>query len=358
MGMIDISSIIDVRDGKNPTIETYKELELAYVFFNERLFQNQLPPCLITLQREKRTLGYHSHGRFVNADGEKIDELALNPSYFGVRSIKQTLSTLVHEQAHALMDVLGIQSRRGYHCKKWGNIMKNIGLYPSNTGKFGGKETGQQMSHYIIQGGPFDLACDELLSHEFKLSWFDRYPPCSPMDLDVPLPSSFLVTTVAIQPKKPPKPVCLEDEDDDFSRTIILGVTSDISRVNKVLGLDDDDDYSDDDDEDNSDTKTTSYVAPVAELGISKPDVLVSDIIQPEKGKVIDEDEDQIIIEIEDDGPSGISVDLLNKPTTENNSNRLKYRCSICNAQVWGKPKLKLKCGEDTCKDNFLTVVE
>lgn len=355
MAMIDISSIVDVRDGGHPTIETYKELELAYVFFNERLFQNQLPPCLITLQREKRTLGYHSHGRFVNADGEKIDELALNPSYFGVRSIKQTLSTLVHEQAHALMDVLGIQSRRGYHCKKWGNIMKNIGLYPSNTGKFGGKETGQQMSHYIIQGGLFDVACDELLSHEFKLSWFDRYPPCSPIDLDVPLPSSFLVTTVAIQPKKPPKPVCLEDdEDDEFDRTITLDLTGDLSRVNKVLGFDDD--YMDD--EDDSDAITTTYVAPVAELGTSKPDVLVSDIVKSEKGKVIDEDEDQIIIEVEDDGLSGISIDLLNKPTTENHSNRLKYRCSICNVQVWGKPKLKLKCGEENCKDNFLTVVE
>lgn len=355
--MLDLSSIVDVKSGIRPTIETYRELELAYVFFNERLFENKLPSCLITLQREKRTLGFHAHGRFVNANGEKIDELALNPSYFGVRSIKQTLSTLVHEQAHALMDVLGIQSRRGYHCKKWGNIMKNIGLHPSNTGRFGGKETGQQMSHYIIKGGAFDLACDELLSSEFKLSWFDRYPPCSPMDLDVPLPSSFLVTTVAIQPKISPKPICLEDEDEDRAMSggfITLDLTGDISRVNKVLGLDDDD-YIDDEKKDK-----TSYIAPAAELGSTSTTdaVLISDVLKGDNSKVIDENEDQIVIEIEDDGISGIDVDLLNKPNNDNNSNRVKYRCPICLAQVWGKPKLKLKCGEENCKDALLTIIE
>ncbi len=35
-----------------PTPETYEELQHAYDFFDERLFNNELPPCLITLQRE------------------------------------------------------------------------------------------------------------------------------------------------------------------------------------------------------------------------------------------------------------------------------------------------------------------
>jgi hypothetical protein len=33
------------------------------------------------------------------------------------------------------------------------------------------------MSHYIIEGGAFENACIELLSTEFKLSWYDKYPP-------------------------------------------------------------------------------------------------------------------------------------------------------------------------------------
>jgi hypothetical protein len=31
--------------------------------------------------------------------------------------------------------------------------MKTVGLYPSNSGMIGGKETGQQMQHYIIPDG-------------------------------------------------------------------------------------------------------------------------------------------------------------------------------------------------------------
>src|SRR5699024_9851145 len=43
-----------------PTSEAYDELQIAYDHFNEHLFNNALPQCLITLQREKRTYGYFS----------------------------------------------------------------------------------------------------------------------------------------------------------------------------------------------------------------------------------------------------------------------------------------------------------
>jgi hypothetical protein len=42
---------------------------------------------------------------------------------------------------------------------------------PSNTGAPGGKRTGQQMNHYILPGGAFALACDQLLSRGFQLNW-------------------------------------------------------------------------------------------------------------------------------------------------------------------------------------------
>ncbi|UUI23752.1 hypothetical protein NP443_23195 (plasmid) [Escherichia coli] len=32
----------------------------------------------------------------------------------------------------------------------------------------------------IIAGGPFDMACDELLTGHFRLSWMDRFPPYQP----------------------------------------------------------------------------------------------------------------------------------------------------------------------------------
>jgi hypothetical protein len=37
-------------------------------------------------------------------------------------------------------------------------MMKHIGLYPSDTAKEGGAETGRYVSHYIVKGGRFDQA--------------------------------------------------------------------------------------------------------------------------------------------------------------------------------------------------------
>jgi hypothetical protein len=65
-----------------PTRDTYSELQQAYEHFNQRLFEDSLPHCLITLQREKRTCGYFSAARFASLDGSTTDEIALNPAYF------------------------------------------------------------------------------------------------------------------------------------------------------------------------------------------------------------------------------------------------------------------------------------
>ena len=63
-----------------PTATTYDELRGAYDFFNKALFEDKLPPCLLTLQREKRTYGYFSAARFGNRSGHTTDEIALNLS--------------------------------------------------------------------------------------------------------------------------------------------------------------------------------------------------------------------------------------------------------------------------------------
>jgi predicted SprT family Zn-dependent metalloprotease len=162
-----------------PTPTAYAELQQAYDHFNTVLFRGQLPDCLITLQREKRTFGYFASTRFVNRNGLQTDEIAMNPSYFGVRTVRATLSTLVHEMVHAWQFHFGKPSRAGYHNTEWAEKMERVGLMPSNTGKPGGKRVGQQMTHYIIDGGAYDRACADLLTAEFTLSWLDRFPPVS-----------------------------------------------------------------------------------------------------------------------------------------------------------------------------------
>ena len=48
--------------------------------------------------------------------------------------------------------------------------MKMVGLQPSNTGAVGGRETGSQMSHYILAGGAFAKAFAKLAATGWKLN--------------------------------------------------------------------------------------------------------------------------------------------------------------------------------------------
>ncbi|MGH1472501.1 MAG: SprT-like domain-containing protein [Cellvibrionaceae bacterium] len=162
--------------------EAYKLFENAYAFFNERLFSNTLPPCIITFQRQARLMGYVAFKRWVNIEGKTIDELAINPAYFANYSITTILQTLCHEMVHIWQEYHGKPSRPGYHNSEWAEKMKQIGLMPSSTGKPGGSAVGNTMSDYVIEGGKFEKACAELLSSGFRLRWYDTIQMPPPAD--------------------------------------------------------------------------------------------------------------------------------------------------------------------------------
>jgi hypothetical protein len=58
----------------------------------------------------------------------------------------------------------GDPGRGRYHNKEWADRMEALDLMPSDTEQSGGKRTGQRMTHYIVDGGPFDRAAAELLA--------------------------------------------------------------------------------------------------------------------------------------------------------------------------------------------------
>jgi len=160
----------------NPTQRTYKTLDDAYRFFNERLFGGKLPGCLITMQRSKKAYGYFAGGRFGSTDGKEVtDEIALNPSHFRSRTTEQSLSTPVHEMAHLEQHHFGKPSRASYHNKEWARMMRAVGLIPSNTGAPGGREVGQQMTHYVAEGGAFAVTCAELVGHGFDALYVELW---------------------------------------------------------------------------------------------------------------------------------------------------------------------------------------
>ena len=158
-----------------PTKELYDTLELAFRYFNQYLFDDQLPPVLFTVQRKQKCMGYFAPDRWASPNGKNCHELAINPAYVSNNALIEVLQTLVHEMAHEWQHCFGTPSRNGYHNKEWADKMEAIGLMPSTTGRPGGKRTGQNMSDYPIPGGKFMQLCVKLVNNEsFSLPWVDR----------------------------------------------------------------------------------------------------------------------------------------------------------------------------------------
>jgi ribosomal protein S27E len=158
----------------DPTNKNYGIWQLAYEYFNKGLFNNQLPGCLITFQRQRNTYGFHAGSRFQTCDGNsKVDEIALNPSHFATFGPCEALSTLVHEMAHQRRWLLGNACHPGYHDKVWARMMIEVGLVPTDTGEPGGKATGRRVTHFIRPDGPFDRLCAELLGSGFVIPYVE-----------------------------------------------------------------------------------------------------------------------------------------------------------------------------------------
>lgn len=157
-----------------PMEQTSTELQHAYNVFNAQLFDGQLPPCCITMQRKHRTYGYVPGERWNNLAGTVTDAIAMHPMHCATQSAAEILSTLAHAMVHLWQHHFGTPSRRAYHNREWAAKMAAIGLEPSDTGCPGGKRTGQRMSQYIRDGGPFHRTSTALLAQGCALSWHDR----------------------------------------------------------------------------------------------------------------------------------------------------------------------------------------
>jgi predicted SprT family Zn-dependent metalloprotease len=149
----------------------YSGLQQAYDHFNKELFGGALRNVFITYQRKAHSAGYFSPDRFSDRSNKSAEhELALNPDGFIGRTDKWVCSVLGHEMSHVWQHQHGKPAARGYHNKEWAAKMKAIGLQPSSTGMSGGRETGQKMSHFIIDDGPFDKSFARLAATGWKLN--------------------------------------------------------------------------------------------------------------------------------------------------------------------------------------------
>ncbi len=157
----------------SPSRESYGALIYLYDYFNEKLFNSTLPPCIITMPRSRRRQRGYFCGEGWGKTNQVVtcDEIALNPIHFQGSSTEQTSSTLVHEMVHQFQAYNGTPGKGAYHNKEWGELMRQVGLIPSSTAKPGGKETGRSVSHYIEEGGAFQRVCQKLLDTGFVIPW-------------------------------------------------------------------------------------------------------------------------------------------------------------------------------------------
>jgi hypothetical protein len=154
------------------TLKEYQGFQRAYDFFNRELFAGSLPQVLVTLQRHANTRGYFSPERFKGrVEKASVHELALNPDTFTGRTDAMILSTLVHEMCHVWQETYGAPSRRGYHNRQWAQKMREVGLQPTTTGKEGGAETGQAVTHYILPAGRYSKVYEKLAATGLQLNW-------------------------------------------------------------------------------------------------------------------------------------------------------------------------------------------
>jgi predicted SprT family Zn-dependent metalloprotease len=145
-----------------PSREQWDALQAQFHFFNAALFEGKLPEPILNMSRHAKSRGFFAPERWQRggeADNAKTHEISLNPDCFN-RDQRSIASTLVHEMAHLWQATFGKNASRGYHDKEWALKMETIGLMPSSTGAPGGKRTGKNMTHYIIEGGGF-RACVE-----------------------------------------------------------------------------------------------------------------------------------------------------------------------------------------------------
>lgn len=307
-----------------PTLDTYDELQRAFDFFNTELFEGRLPQCLITLSRQHDTYGYFSANQFVNlgeeGKGEYCHEITLNPSYFAVRSIPESLSVMAREMVSLdqLLNTEGKPPRRRYRNREWADMCEAIGLMPSDTGKPGGKRVGDSVDTYIIDGGLFDVASAKLVDSEFKLSWVDRYPPEQSID-------AF----------EAPAPTGLGDLDGDHAPAHAQAAES-ASHANPL-------DQLDAMDRDADESGPLLSVEGEGDLPSTPPVNAFKKVPDPDPEGPDDAPRMKVFAHAQTAELAQLGIEP--KKQTKNPS-KSKYSCTVktCKGNVWGKPDMRVSC--------------
>lgn len=379
----------------NPTIEFYGHLDKAFKFFNERLFDGELPKVMFELTNKKNVGGFFKSKSWQAVDGTYVHTIAVNPQYIVNSTPVELYGILVHEQTHMWQHLYGDEGRGNYHNKEWAEKMESIGLMPSDTGKPGGKKTGQTMSDYPIPGGLFDQACIDFILEGNYINFVDA----SIDEAEVLKFRNQLISECA------KKGESLADHYNNFfekknsfnSDVVNVSLDSLVSGYDdpevkefdvdsfdsdddsdEIDGWDDSDDLDEIEDFDEHNPIKDLYLKELAESverfkrGEPEPDYKedifdsTEPVYDPETAYRLEDEYDDLGIEddIKDKLDSKMAL-LVNSPIESVTSspaiqpkeeaaskNKVTYQCECCKSKVWGKPNLNIMCAD--CEEYYI----
>jgi len=158
--------------------------EKAFNVLNAKLFQNRIPACMITFNRNRMSAdGMFIWNSFYDSQDSdtRMHEIALNTDNFSNHDPKFVLSVLVHEMVHAEKCMLEVEkneskrpARTNSHTKQFAKLMLNVGLIASSTGCENGADTGNTMSQYWNEDSIFSVVADDIISKGFDIAWYSE----------------------------------------------------------------------------------------------------------------------------------------------------------------------------------------
>lgn len=155
------------------------EFEKCFNVLNAKLFNNQIPACMITLNRNRLV----ADGMFIlnsfhdSQDSDvQLSEICINSDNFANHDAMHVLSVIAHEMCHYKDCLMALEkgdkpARTNYHTQRFADIMLSIGLQTSDTGYEGGAHKGQTMSQYVIEGGKFEAVAQKIIDDGFAIKW-------------------------------------------------------------------------------------------------------------------------------------------------------------------------------------------
>ena len=123
-----------------PTQAQFEAYQKIFDYFNQALFHDSLPDCMLRFSRHKKG----NHKQFTaegweGKAGQKMPEISLSLKSVRERPPQEVMGMLVREMVHLWQETYGNPSRKGYYNREWADRMEEVGLIASKYGKSRGK---------------------------------------------------------------------------------------------------------------------------------------------------------------------------------------------------------------------------